>query len=79
MLQGIISAQFIYNKMTFLCRWRLVVHGAIDGFSRFIIYLGCNTNNRSDTVFQLFSNAVRDYGLPDRVRCDKGGENVKVS
>lgn len=56
-----------------------MVHGGIDGFSRFIVYLGCNTNNTSDTVVQLFIKAVLDYGLPDRVRCDKGGENVKVS
>jgi len=56
-----------------------VVHGAIDGFSRFIVYLCCNTNNTSDTVLQLFTKAVQSYGLPDKIRCDKGGENVKVS
>ena len=56
-----------------------MVHGGIDGFSRFIVYLGCNTNNTSDTVLRLFTKAVYSYGLPDRIRCDKGGENVKVS
>ena len=55
-----------------------MVHGGIDGFSRFIVYLHCSTNNTSDTVLQLFTKAVHDYGLPDRMRCDKGGENVKV-
>ena len=55
-----------------------MVHGGIDGFSRFIVYLTCNTNNSSRTVLELFYKAVCNFGLPDKVRSDKGGENVKV-
>ena len=54
------------------------MHGAVDGFSRFILYLHCSNNNKSETVLQMFDNAVKDYGLPDHVRSDKGGENIKV-
>ena len=43
------------------------------------VYLHCSNNNRSDTVLQLFVNAVREYGLPSRVRSDKGGKNVGIS
>ena len=62
-----------------LIRWRIVVHGGIDGYSRLPVYMKASTNNRADTVLGCFSKAVEQYGLPSRVRCDKGGENVKVS
>ena len=35
-------------------RWRLVVHGGIDGFSRVITYLRCANNNRAETVLSAF-------------------------
>ena len=37
-----------------LIRWRMVVHGGIDGYSRMVVYIGCSTNNRSLTVYKLF-------------------------
>ena len=53
----------------------------VDGFSRIPVFLKCSDNNRASTytVFQDFIEAVRWYGLPSRVRCDQGGENVYVS
>lgn len=61
-----------------LIRFRLVTHGGIDGFSRLIVYLSCSNNNRAETVHVLFSRATEAYGYPERVRADRGGENVLV-
>lgn len=61
----------------FIC-WRFVVHGCMDGFSRMITFLSFNTNNRAETVFQLFTKVSMEYqyGIPSRVQSDRGGENI---
>ena len=44
-----------------LVNWGFVIHGTIDGFSRLVTFLHCSTNNRSDTVGDLFLNATQVY------------------
>ncbi|XP_051977989.1 uncharacterized protein LOC127639797 isoform X2 [Xyrauchen texanus] len=62
-----------------LIKWRIVIHGGIDGFSRKIMYLKASTNNQAAAVLEAFLEAVEQFGLPSRVRSDKGGENVDVA
>lgn len=59
-------------------RWRIVIHGGIDGYSRLLVFLRASSNNRSSTVLESFVNAVARYGVPSRVRTDRGGENNAV-
>lgn len=43
-----------------------------------MVFLKASDNNRSATVFDLFTEAAVHYGVPSRVRCDHGGENNSV-
>ena len=56
----------------------MVIHGGVDGFTRIPVFLHCSTNNKADTVLELFLNSVENYGLPSSVRSDKGKENADV-
>lgn len=62
-----------------LIRWKIVIHGCIDGFSRRIIFLRRNSNNLADTVLDLFQAVQKDENLwPSRKRVEKGVEKVLV-
>ena len=76
-IRGTVFITFIVYISGF--RWRLVIHGGIDGYTRIPVYLKCNENNRAETVLDCFLGGVREYGVPSRVRSDKGGENTAVS
>ena len=70
---------FFYVLVYYICRWRLNLHGGIDGYSRLIMYLHCSTDNRASTVLRLFTKAASEFGLPSRCRSDKGAENRLVA
>ena len=64
-----------YHK---LIRWKIVIHGGIDGYSRMIVYLRAANNNRADTELSAFLGGVSSNGLPSRARTDRGGENTLI-
>lgn len=41
--------------------------------------LRVNNNNRAQTVFDLFKQAIEKHGVPSRVRGDHGTENLVVA
>ena len=55
-----------------LLRWKLVVHGAMDGYSWMLMFLQCSNNNRALTVMQLISTAITQFGRPLHVRLTMG-------
>ena len=62
-----------------LIKWHIIIFGAIDGYSRLPVSLECINNNKATTVLSCFLKGVETYGIPSRVRSDKGKENVLVA
>ena len=75
---GMVHSYYI-DFIIIIIRWKFVVHGAIDGYSRMIVYLKCADNNRASTVLQLFTQATSIFGFPSRARGDRGGENTLIA
>lgn len=61
-----------------LIRWKMVIHGAIDGYSRLVTFMRVSNNNNAETVFRHFVAATHLHGVPSRLRVDYGGENNLV-
>jgi hypothetical protein len=78
-----------------LIDWGIVFHGGVDGYNNEvclplterllslipvqIVSLLAQTNNRAHTVLTGFLQAVDHYGLPWRIRVDRGGENLSIA
>lgn len=63
-----------------LIKFGFVTHAFIDGYSRYVVGLRVNNNNRAQTVLDLFSDArEQNRSTPSRVRGDHGTENLYVA
>ena len=78
LLRSLFHCRHIDGNHKLIEPYRIVIHGGIDGFSRLAVYLNASTNNRATTVFGCFQEAIQQYNLPSRVRCDLGFENLEV-
>jgi hypothetical protein len=61
-----------------LIRWRFVIHGCIDGFSRLVVFLDVHADNTAQSVLASMTRAVERFGLPSRMRTDYGTENFRM-
>ena len=57
-----------------LFRWNFVIYSANDDFSRLISFMRVSTNNFAKTALEIFVQGITTYGIPSRVRADKGSE-----
>ncbi|KAF5344872.1 hypothetical protein D9758_011570 [Tetrapyrgos nigripes] len=73
-----------------LIRYRIVIHGFIDGASRLVLDVVASDNNRAETVYAVFEGicqinmimkvmCCQVHGYPSRCRGDYGTENVMVA
>lgn len=72
------------NHKLNISKFRIIIHGAIDGHSRALIFLTCSNNNSSKQVLNSFvkgvhANNLINGKLPYTIRFDKGLENVLVA
>ena len=65
---------FFSMRLIISYRWNLAVHGCIDEFSRLIPHLRVTTDNTAITALNVFFEEIKEYGVPSRVRADKGTE-----
>ena len=68
-----------YDGNMKLIRWKIVISGAVDGYSRRIVWLRAADNNFATTTLTYFLDAVQRLGPWSLYRCDKGGENTLVT
>lgn len=56
------------------------IHGAIDGYSRKILWLAVgNTNNNPNVVASYYHNTLKEFSrIPQVVRADRGSENIVI-
>lgn len=61
-----------------LIDWFFTIHGGICGHTHVVVFMEASTNNSAPTVLAKFERGVRRWGIPGRVRLDRGGENYGI-
>lgn len=56
--------------------WGIWIHGCIDGYSRYIVYLKVSTNKLAEVVRKIFLEGMAECGWASRCRWDRGKENL---
>jgi hypothetical protein len=62
-----------------LMPWGFYIHGAVDGYSEFVVWMFLTTTKKSSKIFEIYQQAVTQYGRSNTIRSDKGGETVLIA
>lgn len=54
------------------------IHGCIDRASHYVLYARVASNKHQETLFEPFSEAVRKFGPPLRVKSDFAAEHALI-
>ena len=54
------------------------IHGCIDGYSRYLVYLEARLDKESETVRSIFVQKCEEHGWPSRLRGDRGKVRQRV-
>lgn len=67
----------MFTQVMILCffRWGIWVQGAIDGYSRKVLYVRVTSTNSQKASACHFVESVLECGVPGRLRTDRGTEN----
>ena len=76
---GLVSAFFHVGRQFGASRPSTLACGLRKRPWSFLMGVTIVTPNRAVTVFKCFREAILRYGLPSRVRSDRGGENVRIA
>ena len=61
-----------------LFKWGFYIHGAIDGHSRYIVWLIVTNSKKASVVYKAYQSAVDKFGISQNVRSDKGTETKLI-
>jgi hypothetical protein len=64
-----------YDK---LAKWKIKIHGAIDGGTHFVLWAVVATDKKAETIFSAYKSAIDLYGHLIRIRLDYPSEHCLV-
>lgn len=69
-----LNVSILFKSLHFRCRWNLIIHGGIDGYSRLVPHLKVTSDNKAISALRVFIAGLRNFGVPSRICVDGGSE-----
>ena len=62
-----------------MIKYKFIVSGCVDRYSRYIIWLKCAGNNFAKTSYDYFTDVIKIHIPSIKMRGDKGSENRMIA